>query len=164
MVPCICLCLFNVWSCHLPCDYNFLMDLRFLVCPVLLWGLKWCLPSCLHAEMGARSHPVLFWVCVCSVNQSCPTLVAPGTVMHTCSCDYEVFQSRILEWGAISYSRGSSWSWDQTISLASPALAGKFFTNSATWEALSFEYYAVYQTEATFLKPLFHEIDCIHSI
>ena len=49
-----------------------------------------------------------------------------------------IFQARILEWGAISSSRGSSqprgWA-----SLEFPALACGFFTTSATWEALMLE-------------------------
>ena len=32
------------------------------------------------------------------------------------------------------FSRGSSWSRDQTVSLRSPALADRFFTTSATWK------------------------------
>ena len=42
-----------------------------------------------------------------------------------------ISQARILEWVAIFSSRGSSW----PMSLASPALAGGFFTTSSTWEA-----------------------------
>ena len=89
---------------------------------------------------GSQQSPCSLWsVCVLShsvVSNSC----GPRDCSPPGSCAHEVFQSRILEWGAISYARGSSWSRDQTISLASPALAGKFFTYSATREALSFEY------------------------
>ena len=45
-----------------------------------------------------------------------------------------VVQSRILEWVAMPSSRGPSWLRNQT-RVASPALAGGFFTTSATWEA-----------------------------
>ena len=52
----------------------------------------------------------------------------PGSSVH------DIFQARILEWVAISSSRGSSWpreiSWD-----ASLALAGGFFASIATWDA-----------------------------
>ena len=44
-----------------------------------------------------------------------------------------IFQARILEWVAISHSRESSRGRDRTVSLVSPALAGKFFTK-VTWE------------------------------
>ena len=38
------------------------------------------------------------------------------------------FQARILEWVAISFSRGSSRPRDQTATLVSPTLTGRFFT------------------------------------
>ena len=46
-----------------------------------------------------------------------------------------ILQARILEWVAISSSRGSSQPRDRTLSLMSPAVAGGFFTTSSTWEA-----------------------------
>ena len=47
-----------------------------------------------------------------------------------------ILQERILEWVAIPFSRGSSWPRDPTdVSYMWPALAGGFFTTSATWEA-----------------------------
>ena len=61
--------------------------------------------------------------------QSCPTLCdfmdcsPPGFSAHG------ILQARMLEWLAISFSRG----WN--LHLISPALAGGFFTTSATWEA-----------------------------
>ena len=65
-------------------------------------------------------------VCVCVlVTQSCPTLCntmdcsPPGSSVHRIS------QAKILEWVAISFSRGSS---HREIKLMSPALAGGFFT------------------------------------
>ena len=51
------------------------------------------------------SHPHFPYWCVCPVTQSCPTLRdtvdcnPPGSLAH------EIFQARILEWVAISYSR-----------------------------------------------------------
>ena len=50
-----------------------------------------------------------------------------------------IFQARTLEWVAVPSSRGSSWPKDGTGVSTSPALASRFFTTSATWEApLSF--------------------------
>ena len=46
----------------------------------------------------------------------------PGSSVHG------IFEARILGWIAVSYSRGSSRSRDQPMSLANPALAGRFFT------------------------------------
>ena len=57
--------------------------------------------------------------------QSCLTLCDP--------IDYGVLQVRILEWLAFPFSRGSSQPRDQT---QVSHIAGVFFTNWATWEAL----------------------------
>ena len=63
--------------------------------------------------------------------QSCPTLCdlidgsQPGSPIHG------ILQARILEWVAISSSRGSSWTRIEPTSLT---LAGVFFTTSATWK------------------------------
>ena len=64
----------------------------------------------------------------CLVTQSHPTLCSPpGSSFHGIS------QARILEWVAISFSRGSSQPRDQ---IRSPALAGRFFTTELPGEAL----------------------------
>ena len=42
------------------------------------------------------------------VAQSCPTLCHPMDCSPPGSSIYGIFQARILEWAAISYSRGSS--------------------------------------------------------
>ena len=62
--------------------------------------------------------------CYHLVTKSCPTpcdpiLVTPGSSVHG------ILQVRILEWVAISYSRGSSWPRDPTLN---SCLAGGFFT------------------------------------
>ena len=62
----------------------------------------------------------------------CPTLCdmdcsPPGSSVH------EIFQARILEWVAISFSRGSSQPRDQT---QVSCTAGRFFTDRATRKAL----------------------------
>ena len=51
----------------------------------------------------------------------------PGSFVHG------IYQANILEWIVISFSRGSSQSWDQT---HVSCIAGVFFTNWATKEAL----------------------------
>ena len=55
----------------------------------------------------------------------------PGSSVHG------ILQARTLEWVAISDSRASSQLGIKSTSLASPALAGGFFTTSATWEGWS---------------------------
>ena len=51
-------------------------------------------------------------------------------------------QARILEWVTMPSSRGYSQPRNQTqVSLMSPALAGRFFTTSTTWEAPIYQHY-----------------------
>jgi len=50
------------------------------------------------------------------------------------SSAYGIFQARILKWVAIFFSRVSSQPRDWTQVSVSPALAGRFFTTSTTWE------------------------------
>ena len=67
--------------------------------------------------------------------QSSPTLCDPMDYKPPGSSVHEIFQARILEWVAISYSRDLPSPGIEPSSLESPALAGGFFTSSATWEA-----------------------------
>ena len=53
----------------------------------------------------------------------------PGSSVHG------ILQARILEWVAMPSSRGSSDPGIEPASFTSPALAGRFFVTSATWEA-----------------------------
>ena len=46
------------------------------------------------------------WVCVCVHAQSCPTLCHPVDCSMPGSSAHGIFQARILEWVAISFSRG----------------------------------------------------------
>ena len=72
-----------------------------------------------------------YFICLCS-SQSCSILCGPMDCSPLGSFAHEIFQARILEWGDISYSRGSSPSryWTRVSCIAS-----RFFTTSATWEA-----------------------------
>ena len=56
----------------------------------------------------------------------------PGSPVHG------IFQARILEWAAISYSKGSFQPRDRPTSLVSPALAGEFFTTSSPGKPVPF--------------------------
>ena len=49
------------------------------------------------------------------VSQLCPTLCNPMDYSPPGSSTPGIFQTRILEWVAISFSRGSSWPRDQTL-------------------------------------------------
>ena len=54
----------------------------------------------------------------------------PGSSVHG------IVWARILEWAAMSSSRGSSRPRDWPTSFVSPALSGEFFIASTTWEVL----------------------------
>ena len=81
--------------------------------------------SCRVQRRPIWLQPVMRW-CVCI--QSCPTLFdlmdcsLPGSSVHG------IPQARILEWAAISYSRGSSWPWDRTRVSFVSYISGRFFT------------------------------------
>ena len=81
------------------------------------------------------------WIC-CLLNimdsQLCPTLCDPMDCSLPGSSVRGIILARVLEWVAISSTRGSSWPRIKPLFPASPALAGKFFTNSITWEADNF--------------------------
>ena len=70
------------------------------------------------------------------VVQSCPTFCNPMDCNPAGSSVHGTFQARILQWVAISFSRVLPKPGIELTSL-SPALAGGFFTTSATWEARS---------------------------
>ena len=77
---------------------------------------------------------IILYLCVCAylVAQSCPTLCDPMDCSPPGSSVHGILQARILEWVAISFSRGSSLPRDQT---RVSCIAGRFFTNGATREA-----------------------------
>ena len=67
--------------------------------------------------------------------QLCPTLCDPMDCSPPGSSVQRILQAGILKWVVLSFSRGSSQPRDRTHVSMSPALAGRFFTISATWEA-----------------------------
>ena len=79
-----------------------------------------CVPRPDHSEGSI--------VCACLVTQSCPTLCNPMDCSPPGSSVHGIFKARILEWVAISYSRGVFLTQGSNLSLASPTSAGKFFT------------------------------------
>ena len=66
--------------------------------------------------------------------------VTPWTVAQPDSSVHRILQARILEWVAMSFSRDLPDPGIKPMSLMSPALAGRFFTTSATREAHKFDY------------------------
>ena len=72
---------------------------------------------------------------LCTVAQSCPTLCNPmegGFPGFWKFPGHGILEARILEWVAISYSRGSSRPRNQ---IHVSCIIGRFFTYCATWEA-----------------------------
>ena len=82
--------------------------------------------------------------CLCAKSlQSCLTLCSSMDFSSPGSSIHGILQARILKWTAMPSSRGSSWSTDWIRAfLISLALAGRFFTTSATWEGQSLSYSA----------------------
>ena len=89
-------------------------------------------PTCVTSPASSLSQ--------CNANgnraQSCPTLCDPTDCPPPGFSVHGIFQARILEWVAISYSRGSSQPRVEPVSSVAPASAGEFFTTGATWEAI----------------------------
>jgi len=79
----------------------------------------------------------LLRVCVrtCLVTQSCPTLCDPMSCSSPDPSVCGIFQARILEWVASSYSRGSSRSRDQTRVSCVSCIGRQILYHCTTWEA-----------------------------
>ena len=71
-------------------------------------------PSCCNPSWLKDAHATRRTLWVSEVAQSCPTLCDPMDCSLQCSSVHGIFQARVLEWVAISFSRGSSWPRDQT--------------------------------------------------
>ena len=92
----------------------------FTPSPTLYWKWWWLL-SC-------------YIECVCA--QWCPAVCDPMDCSLPGSSVHGIIPERILEWVAISSSRGSSWPRGQTHISCISCAVGRFFTTSDTWEAL----------------------------
>ena len=83
---------------------------------------------------------VILFVCFCinrekesEVTQPCPTLCKPMDCSLPGSSVHRIFQSRVLEWVAVSFSRASSWPRDWTWL---SHIAGRYFDVWATREGI----------------------------
>ena len=95
------------------------------------WGQNRIISETSRSTLTPKEMKVL-------VTQSCLTLCDPTDCTSPGSSVHGILQTRILEWVAISFSRGSSWPRDGTwVS----CIAGRFFTAWATREALYFLYW-----------------------
>ena len=81
--------------------------------------------SCPHANISTEWDTVdqgKSLCCCCVVTKLCPTLCDPMDCSPPSSSVHGIFQARMLEWVAISFSRGSSWSGVKLAPPTSPAL------------------------------------------
>ena len=69
--------------------------------------------------------------------KSCPTLCDPLDYSWLGSSVHGIFQARILEWVAVSSSRGSFWPRDWTCVSCDSWIAGGFFTTEPSWKSLT---------------------------
>ena len=100
------------------------------------WLVQWLL-QCSHTEKWFILTMDLFIVCAHTQSFSRVWLFcnpvdcsSPGSSVHGIS------QARILEWGAISYFRNSSWPWDWTHLSCISFLGRWILYHCTTWEAL----------------------------
>ena len=77
---------------------SLLLLLTFLTSPTMQFSFSWFL------KVKSESK----------VTQSCPTLCDPMDCSLSGSSVRGIFQARVLEWGAISFTRGSYWPRDRT--------------------------------------------------
>ena len=80
---------------------------------ILAWEIAWMEG---HKELDTTKGPqhAQYYMYCCLVSKSCPTLCDPMNSRLPGSSVYGISQARILEWVAISFSRGSSRPRDQT--------------------------------------------------
>ena len=121
---------------------------------ISVWSGKGCWESV--RLLGGGGHWARFAGSVCMLSHF--SHVQPFTTAWTArlpgSSVHGILQTRILEWVARPSSSGSSQPRDWTLlSFMSPTLAGRFFTTSATWEALCICMYALYMETSDFLQP-----------
>ena len=101
-----------------------------------LYSLPQCWFSLIYLKQQSQSA-LSNAICILYTTslQLCPTLCDPVGCSPQGSSVHGILQPRILEWAAMPSSRRSSQLRDQTHVSQSPALAGGFFTTSATLEA-----------------------------
>ena len=95
-----------------------------------LWCMETCFEKRQHWEQGREVNPKPLRKCVL-VAQSCLTFCDPMNCSLPGSSVHGIFQARILEWVAISFSRGSS---QPRVQTWVSCIAGRFFTIWTTRE------------------------------
>ena len=116
--------------------YTYIYALIYNVCFSLWLTLLYITgPRFIHlTRTGSNTLQVdnMLWRSTLLAAQSCPILCDPMDYSPLGSSVHEIFQARILEWVATSFSRGSSQPRDRTLVSCT---AGRFFADWATREA-----------------------------
>ena len=116
---------------------------------ILSIGLKWLTVPLQPALVYASWRPYLLspssiplkshaFVSTCMLSHSVVSYsLTPWTCSPPGSSCHGISKARILEWVAISFSRGSFWPRDQTRISCVSCIAGRVFTRWAFWEVVS---------------------------
>ena len=92
------------------------------------------------------------------ITQSCPTLCDPMHCSPPGSSVYGIVQSRILDWIAIPFSRGSSWPRDRTCISWASCMVGGFFTFWVTGEVQEVAGWSLIELAWLQLGPPSHQV------
>ena len=95
------------------------------------------------------NRPQVYMISESEVAQSCPSLCDPVDCSLRGSSIHGIFQARALEWVAISFSRGSSWSRDGTWVSHT---ASKRFYHLSQYDILQQNYELITQRKANATK------------
>ena len=79
------------------------------------------------------------WIDGCVCAPSCPSLCDPMDCSPPGSFVHGIYQQRILEWVAISFSKGVSWPGDCTNTSCIFCIGGHIVYHWATWEAKRYD-------------------------
>ena len=69
---------------------------------------SWSDELSIDANVVFESLAIIVYFSLCMLTQLCPTLCGPVDCSPSGSSTHDIFQARILEWVAVSYSRASS--------------------------------------------------------
>ena len=107
----------------------------------LAWSCLICSPNPIPKSLATTTFLSQYFALLKSLAQLCPTLCNPVDYSPPGSCIHGILQARILEWVAISFSRGSFWPRDRT---QVSCIAGR-----VTWEArmMALQRHKIFESE-----------------
>ena len=133
-----CLTLSNPMDCSFPgSSVHGIFQARVLEWSAIAFSFDLLIVSKWQQLQVRQIGHYIGFVCVCSVVSDS---LQPRDCSPPGSSVYGIFQPTMLEQVAISYSGESSEPRIKPTSLASLALAGRFFTTSSTWELRNIEF------------------------